>query len=669
MAPENPGEGSIATDVAHGYSALLTAYQDLYGDPGVAESKGSKQRWQDAVDAHAEAVADGEPQSTIDALFEAIAPLREAYDDDLDAFNAVSMGVDGPGPGPIYQAGLTEWMAKAAVTDAIADYNTKVTAANTARTAVNDMDYASYVPLRDVTLNDAMFDADGNPVLTQIRNYANLGTGDNAGVQADDGMITGGTGNFDAAGNLLIPGEDADSDTNTPFTNVMANTGVDDIKSRLDSQTELVKNLKEAKGDNLVAALDEVYDEAIRRAELELAHYMDQWDDTIDDETLVSSGVADDPDTDEDESMTNIKTRYGAYQEADGERTTAEATLRNAVAAREAATEAVVNAFQDPQDFYEQLEARRKAKKMTADAAVTEASEDGGTPTEAQTKAASDAAAALTAAQEARATVNAYLGDDDEDPIHQLVDTLLMTDGDDGGALVNALVANATTAEEAKTAADSAVEMVTGLTGDDGQVAQNTTMLADHEMRITANEGEIWDADGNSRIDMNETRSMENRTMIATNAGNIATNASNIAMNRTDIDSNTGRITQNESDILTNAGNIADNREMIGSNREFIEHNHEHILEHSALIESNQMSIMRNTEDIQTLKSGVAASMALAGMPEMGARGVSVGAGSYGGETALAVGVHFSGENARFKIGVTSSGGETGASIGAGWSF
>ena len=56
-------------------------------------------------------------------------------------------------------------------------------------------------------------------------------------------------------------------------------------------------------------------------------------------------------------------------------------------------------------------------------------------------------------------------------------------------------------------------------------------------------------------------------------------------------------------------------------------------------------------------------------MPEMGARGVSVGAGSYGGETALAVGVHFSGDNARFKIGVTSSGGETGASIGAGWSF
>ena len=111
------------------------------------------------------------------------------------------------------------------------------------------------------------------------------------------------------------------------------------------------------------------------------------------------------------------------------------------------------------------------------------------------------------------------------------------------------------------------------------------------------------------------------------------------------------------------------NEANIASNRDFIEHNHEHILEHSALIESNQMSIMRNTEDIQTLKSGVAASMALAGMPEMGARGVSVGAGSYGGETALAVGVHFSGENARFKIGVTSSGGETGASLGAGWSF
>ena len=191
------------------------------------------------------------------------------------------------------------------------------------------------------------------------------------------------------------------------------------------------------------------------------------------------------------------------------------------------------------------------------------------------------------------------------------------------------------------------------------QVNTNTTNIADHEMRITANEGEIWNADGTSRIDANEDRSMRNAAEIWNADGTSR------------IDENADNIITNARNIMTNSGAIWDENgeNRIAANRDFIEHNHEHILEHSALIESNQMSIMRNTEDIQTLKSGVAASMALAGMPEMGARGVSVGAGSYGGETALAVGVHFSGENARFKIGVTSSGGETGASLGAGWSF
>ena len=165
----------------------------------------------------------------------------------------------------------------------------------TARTAVNDMDYASYVPLRDTTLNDAMFDADGNPSLTNIRNYANLGDGSNAGVKGRKRRH-----DHWRDRQLRCRGQSAHSDGGRTVQltialrslNVMANTGVDDIKSRLDSQTELfVKNLKEAKGDNLIAALDEVYDEAIRRAEIELAHYMDQWEDTIDDETLVSSGV------------------------------------------------------------------------------------------------------------------------------------------------------------------------------------------------------------------------------------------------------------------------------------------------------------------------------------------------------------------------------------------
>ena len=118
---------------------------------------------------------------------------------------------------------------------------------------------------------------------------------------------------------------------------------------------------------------------------------------------------------------------------------------------------------------------------------------------------------------------------------------------------------------------------------------------------------------------------------------------------------NRGMIETNAAGILMNAGMIAEMGGMIGAN--------------ATGIATNRSMIDRNAQGVQTLRAGVAASMAMAGMPEIGDRGVSVGAGSYDGETALAVGVHFSGENSRFKISITSADGETGASVGAGWSF
>ena len=86
----------------------------------------------------------------------------------------------------------------------------------------------------------------------------------------------------------------------------------------------------------------------------------------------------------------------------------------------------------------------------------------------------------------------------------------------------------------------------------------------------------------------------------------------------------------------------------------------------SSRIDANVTAIRELRED---MSGGIAAAMALAGMPEIGDRGVAVGGGSYDGESAIAVGVHFSGENSRFKAAITSGGGETGVSIGAGWSF
>ena len=43
--------------------------------------------------------------------------------------------------------------------------------------------------------------------------------------------------------------------------------------------------------------------------------------------------------------------------------------------------------------------------------------------------------------------------------------------------------------------------------------------------------------------------------------------------------------------------------------------------------------------------------------------------GTFEGETALAVGVNFSGERASFQIGITSAGGSTGAGAGVNFGF
>ena len=170
------------------------------------------------------------------------------------------------------------------------------------------------------------------------------------------------------------------------------------------------------------------------------------------------------------------------------------------------------------------------------------------------------------------------LFEDEDDPTVALITELLKgnEDGDDGGALVKAISSNYDTANEAKMKADEVAESVTGLTGDEGAVSMNTTRSMKNEDdiealdgRVAMNEGEIWDEDGNSRIDANESRSMMNSTMIKTNADNIATNAANIMTNTMEIgygedgmsriDHNEARSMQNATDVMTNAGNIAMN--------------------------------------------------------------------------------------------------------------
>ena len=179
--------------------------------------------------------------------------------------------------------------------------------------------------------------------------------------------------------------------------------------------------------------------------------------------------------------------------------------------------------------------------------------------------------------------------------------------------------------------------------------------------------------DGYSRIDHNEMRSMANSGMIETNAGNIATNAGNIMTNADNIAAET--TARMEADMML-AGGIDANKAAIGTNTAAIGTNTSAISALDGRVGANASAITRNSnmigelsESLEVVRAGVAASMALAGMPAVNGRGIAIGVGSFDGESAFAVGFQIQGEQASFKVGVTSSGGATGASAGVGFNF
>ena len=142
---------------------------------------------------------------------------------------------------------------------------------------------------------------------------------------------------------------------------------------------------------------------------------------------------------------------------------------------------------------------------------------------------------------------------------------------------------------------------------------------------------------------------------IATNMADIATNKADIGTNMADIATNKGMIDTNAAGVASNASAISALDGRVGSN--------------ATAIGRNSAMIGELSESLEVVRAGVAASMALAGMPAINVRGISIGVGSYDGESAFAVGFQIQSEMASFKVGVTSSGGETGASAGVGFQF
>ena len=124
--------GSIPEDVADGYTELLTKYTTVFGAPG--GTTGGTQR---ALNAAQKLLDETDPTLTalVEARTAARNTARDAHNKALAIFNTASQG-------PIYQAAVAEWNAKAAVTQSIADYNEQVTKTNAAQTALDTMEYS-----------------------------------------------------------------------------------------------------------------------------------------------------------------------------------------------------------------------------------------------------------------------------------------------------------------------------------------------------------------------------------------------------------------------------------------------------------------------------------------------------------------------------------------------
>ena len=647
------GQGDIATDIAKGYSEVLPKFMAVYGDPGDASDSGTAGALQRARTVLENAEADDTTSAT------RLRILRDALEDAQEADMEARAEFDAIAAGPIYQAGVAEWMAQSAVTNAVADYNDAVQDANDAGSVLNSMNYNGYVPLGNSELVQTVvlnIDGMGLVNVAALRNYTNA-DGDQQASTNSNGVNDVSQSNFDASGNLVVPNRRDGDDL------VAATTSreVGDARDDADDRRVALEALKEYQAENRNRLLQPLIDEAVRRAQLEADYYDRQLRNALADDTNQNPITVDNLSTPEDESAPySIASRNRDFVDASNDRAAAEAELRAKVAAREAATQNVIANFQNPDSFYSQLVARRQALKFFADQALADA---GSSPSMRLTDAATAAAEALTEAEEAQAAYLALV-DDPGDPVVGLIGTLLETDGDDGQAVVDAISGTYDKTVENRDA-------IAALTADTDDGAEADGPIAANRKAIEANDGEIEALDG--RVSQNETDidalqedTQMNTGMIATNAGNIASNASNIAVNASNIVDNRSYIGQNAATLVNHGARIDRNASHIALNSERIGANAAAITMNSGLISDNRHMIGELSSDLEIVRAGVAASIALSRMPSVDGGGISFGAGTYAGEMAYAVGFQVERGFGTFDIGVTSSGGEIGAGVGVG---
>ena len=309
--------------------------------------------------------------------------------------------------------------------------------------------------------------------------------------------------------------------------------------------------------------------------------------------------------------------------------------MRAAVTALQNARDNINDGLQNPDSYLEQLVALRTYQKAQADtggvAAIIEDAEDN-----------------LMTAQNQLMQHRTLTGGDSNNPAVALLNSLLEPINargrpnpadDDGQALLDAISANYNNIVEVAQNIQDVEDLAGPVAANTAKNAEQDMRLDDHEMRISGNTAMLMDHEG--RISTNASEIMRVEGRVDSNWDAIAENQTAIGNNTAAIGMNTSAIADNASAIGRNSGMISDNSRMIGE----------------------------LSDSLDVVRAGVAASMALAGMPAINGRGVSIGVGSYDGESAFAVGFQIQGEMASFKVGVTSAGGETGASAGVGFQF
>ena len=317
-----------AYDVAKLYTEAYDAFEEVADAEVVVNDR--QQRLNDLRSAATET----NPNTT------AIENAEESLERAQTTLQQAQATLDAIGSGPIIQAGIAEWRASRAVERARLAWNSAVSEVANSQSELDRARYANYVDLIDKRVNNIV-NTDGTINFLNLRTYISA---TDFGVDPND--------NFDDdTGALVVPTHDHDSDSDTPRVPITNSATVGAIRSQVEAVNEAVKALVEAEAANENPLRSEIFEEGVRRAKLEQAHWQEQLEDALDDDTDLDTSSP---------GEQSIRALNAEHREALDSRNSAETALRDAVEAREAGTQGVIDEFHNPNSFYEQLVERRQ---------------------------------------------------------------------------------------------------------------------------------------------------------------------------------------------------------------------------------------------------------------------------------------------------------------------